>query len=734
MDDIRQDQEPAPAPVATGAPRVDARNPLEDFNRVRNRLVDDFYDLAVLAGNNLFRCNFRNDGHPTAEEIDGQRHLSESERNLLRNICAYARNLAESRFLLGVLGRFKSGKSTLLNCLAQADVSPMDTRVTTGVLNFTLWDPREECKVVYQDGREERISPERKDEFIDHQQNRDNVKRVDRVIFQSPRFELQREIVFVDTPGLDAVNNVHEKITLDFVRQCHAAVIVSSYPSFGQKELEFFEQIKDDIRSVFLIQNLPSDKMVDWIALECQTIENLDKLKFIQLPGSAKRTLEEITAAKDGERLAQLKERYQIRLFSIDGKTAYQGLFAGRNGNGAGDGDAARKLGESRFPLFRDALYRYLGETKAKGLVDEYLLKGRRCLEELANLTKVRREILKKDISDIDKEIERHQKKEREAFEKKDSIFNRFKADATDEFRAFRKIVVNTELAQLTSRLESQYGEANIHRLTKAQKESIRALVEEFNGSFSAHYKRFLDALGNHKKTAEEETRKCLREHCAFAEKPTGRRLPNLDINEMVNVFSIDKILDRAMSVFLVLFTANIAGGEDIRILVWVLGLDPYLSMVIGGVAGLLLSWPAIKYLDPLILPLRGFVSRFVGESVPRAMVPDLQRMVQEALDGIENGVVEVAISSLQKELDKNFADFFAFIEKTLRDMQATSQKGEIEQELARYEVVMNRLGVLSAGFDQIDGRTSGAVEMIKEQAKNVWGKVKKFLPGGRGE
>jgi len=154
-------------------------NPLADFNRIRDSLVTDFHDLAVVAGNNLFGGEFPDARVPRPADIDRQTEMSDSEKNLLRNILAYADNLAESRFLLGVLGRFKSGKSTVINCLAQADVSPMDTRVTTGVLNFTSWAPRDECIVIFQDGREERIDPDRKVQLAQIDGRRDVVAAAD---------------------------------------------------------------------------------------------------------------------------------------------------------------------------------------------------------------------------------------------------------------------------------------------------------------------------------------------------------------------------------------------------------------------------------------------------------------------------------------------------------------------------------------------------------------------------
>ena len=65
---------------------------------------------VVVAGNSLFRGNFAEESVPTLEAIDRQANVTASEKNLLRNILAYAVNLQECRFLLGVLLLTGTGK------------------------------------------------------------------------------------------------------------------------------------------------------------------------------------------------------------------------------------------------------------------------------------------------------------------------------------------------------------------------------------------------------------------------------------------------------------------------------------------------------------------------------------------------------------------------------------------------------------------------------------------------
>lgn len=302
------------------------------FNQARKTLANQFYDLIGIVGNHVFNGNVDIQKPNMLEEIKNQPNLLEPEKNVLRNLYFYSTNLLASRFLLGVVGRFKAGKSTVLNALSGENISPMDTRISTGVLNFTYRSDAEECIVIYDSGQSISISPAEKRRYVDCKYNPDNEKGVHSVRHGSPRLDLQKEIEFVDTPGLEAVNNIHEKITLDFMAQCHAAIVVSTYPPFGETELRFYERIKTVIPNIFLVQNLPADKMSAWVELEAQTLTNLHKLGFYELHKNyggkdIREILSKIADYRDEKDLDKFKELHGIHIYSLNARDAYQSVM-----------------------------------------------------------------------------------------------------------------------------------------------------------------------------------------------------------------------------------------------------------------------------------------------------------------------------------------------------------------------------------------------------------------------
>lgn len=127
---------------------------LEKFQVLKEEVVADYQNLLRITANDIFEGQF--EGIISADTIQQNPRLIEGEKNLLQNLCSYIHNLKDSRFLLGVLGRFKSGKSTLLNALANCELSPVNVRVSTGVLAYFSRGEKENCKITFLDGSEKR--------------------------------------------------------------------------------------------------------------------------------------------------------------------------------------------------------------------------------------------------------------------------------------------------------------------------------------------------------------------------------------------------------------------------------------------------------------------------------------------------------------------------------------------------------------------------------------------------
>jgi ribosome biogenesis GTPase A len=67
--------------------------------------------------------------------------------------------LLEERGLIdvGIVGRFKAGKSSLLNLLAKRNVLPVGVTPVTAVITRLRYGPQEQATVRYSDGRTERV-------------------------------------------------------------------------------------------------------------------------------------------------------------------------------------------------------------------------------------------------------------------------------------------------------------------------------------------------------------------------------------------------------------------------------------------------------------------------------------------------------------------------------------------------------------------------------------------------
>ena len=89
---------------------------------------------------------------------------------------------------VAVVGRFKAGKSSLLNHLACRSVLPVGAVPVTGIITRLGYGELEHGVVRFLSGRLEEIMPDRVGEFVSEQQNPKNIKGVAEVELCSHRF------------------------------------------------------------------------------------------------------------------------------------------------------------------------------------------------------------------------------------------------------------------------------------------------------------------------------------------------------------------------------------------------------------------------------------------------------------------------------------------------------------------------------------------------------------------
>lgn len=710
----------------------------DEFNESRQALSSQFYGLIDLVANHVFSGNVNiQDKKNLLNQINSQENLVEAEKNLLRNLYFYANNLQESQFLLGVFGRFKAGKSTLLNTLAGEYISPMNTRISTGVLNFTYSSEVEECTVHYDNGTKEVIEPALKDEYIDFRHNPDNEKGIHSVRHGCPNLALQKEIVFVDTPGLEAVNSVHEKITLDFVMQCHVAVVVSTYPPFGEGELRFYKRIHKNIPNTFLVQNLPKDKLESWIPLEAQTLENLHKLGFYEINKDLYgeedhcEILRKIGDDKDEQQLLKFKKAHDIHLYSLCALSAHDILNGAAKSNLSAE--EQKKLDASRFMLFKKDLYGFLTSHRGQSMLADYLLKGQLILNSLVKMVKDRQSLLQQSLEEIERNIAQEEQQQQKTIQLTEMIADRASLKILELYRALKSAVMNDDINQALGEVKEKYAEKNIYRLSKRQLKEIKSQVSAFNRLFGQRYQGFVDELQKITITAQSEISKQLQNQAVFKDIVLDTNAGAVNVGEISGAGYLDRTFDFVFHGGVTYIVASICGGSGWSIL------EPFVkpavgvnsasivALGIGAVVGLAASIPLAKHFAPFLDKCKSFIGKFYTKPA-KVVFDEFEGNVRKKLDEVETTAVDNLKKSFKEQANAGITQFFEMVNKTLKELREQKENGNETQENEKLCNILEQLSKVQEQFSAMEKKdvSEQKVQKVLTGLKGLIGKFKK--------
>lgn len=173
-----------------------------------------------------------------------------------------------------VLGEFTRGKSRLLNSLLGIELLPYALETTTAVNTFLRGLPAERQQryivIHYIDGRAEEIAWDDDDALrrwgteLDTS-NRDGRKMVSHIDVFLDHPLLRRDLVLVDTPGLQTVVKHHEQITRKAIAGAHIALWVQSTDMLGGSESEWnflTDSLQNNFRKFITVIN-KWDKVLD---------------------------------------------------------------------------------------------------------------------------------------------------------------------------------------------------------------------------------------------------------------------------------------------------------------------------------------------------------------------------------------------------------------------------------------------------------------------------------------
>ena len=163
--------------------------------------------------------------------------------------------LEAERFHLVVLGEFNHGKSTFVNALLGSEILPTGITPTTASINHVVWAANPTAKVMLLTGESQ---------FLDTSQIKDWVTvaggHADQVAFVEvgyPSDLLKNNVVLVDTPGVNDLNEQRAEVTYGYVPRADAVLfLLDAGQALKDSEQEFLrsrvlENAKD--RLVFVL-------------------------------------------------------------------------------------------------------------------------------------------------------------------------------------------------------------------------------------------------------------------------------------------------------------------------------------------------------------------------------------------------------------------------------------------------------------------------------------------------
>jgi GTPase SAR1 family protein len=148
----------------------------------------------------------------------------------LRLVIAARERLARP-LTIAIMGEFSAGKSTFVNALLGEAVAPMGVLPTTNTINVFRRGTGRGARVHYRDGSIATVSANELDGYLrnldDKEADRIRHLEIDRV------GERMGDAAVVDTPGLNALDDYHEKVAREFIEEADAVVWIFSATQGG---------------------------------------------------------------------------------------------------------------------------------------------------------------------------------------------------------------------------------------------------------------------------------------------------------------------------------------------------------------------------------------------------------------------------------------------------------------------------------------------------------------------
>lgn len=152
---------------------------------------------------------------------------------------------ADAAVNVAVLGKFKAGKSSLLNLLAGKDALPTGVVPVTAIITELFWSPREAARVKFLNGESKEIGLAEVKDYVSEERNPKNLRGASLVEIGLPALAAYKGARFVDTPGLDSSLRHNTETSLEWLPNTGLALIaVSADAPLSEQDLDLIEETR----------------------------------------------------------------------------------------------------------------------------------------------------------------------------------------------------------------------------------------------------------------------------------------------------------------------------------------------------------------------------------------------------------------------------------------------------------------------------------------------------------
>lgn len=146
--------------------------------------------------------------------------------------------LEAERFHLVVLGEFNHGKSTFVNALLGQEILPTGITPTTASINHVVWAASPTARVMLLNGEGQALDPSQLKDWVTVAGG--HASEVSYVELGYPSDLLQNNVVLVDTPGVNDLNEQRAEVTYGYVPRADAVVfLLDAGQALKDSEREF---------------------------------------------------------------------------------------------------------------------------------------------------------------------------------------------------------------------------------------------------------------------------------------------------------------------------------------------------------------------------------------------------------------------------------------------------------------------------------------------------------------